>query len=44
MTTRIVAVSAGLSDSSSSTLLAGRITAALGQRLDEASIETMPFR
>ncbi len=44
MTTRIVAVSAGLSDSSSSTLLAGRITAALGQRLDDLSVETIELR
>ncbi|KQY55271.1 NADPH-dependent FMN reductase [Aeromicrobium sp. Root495] len=45
MTTRVVALSSGLSESSSSTLLAGRITAALGQRLGaEVSIETVELR
>ena len=45
MTTRVVALSSGLSDASSSTLLAGRITAALGQRLGaDVSIETVELR
>lgn len=47
--TRVVAVSAGLSDSSSSTLLAGRITAAIGRRLGGVggagvSVETIELR
>lgn len=48
MTTRVVAISAGLSDASSSTLLAGRITAAVRQQLagvdGGASIETVELR
>lgn len=45
MTTRVVAVSAGLSDASSSSLLAGRITAAVGRRVGgDVSIETIELR
>ncbi len=42
--TRVVAISAGLSDPSTSRLLADRITAAVGDRLPGVSVETIELR
>lgn len=44
MSTKIVAMSAGLSDSSSSSLLASRITATIGRTVDDASVEIIELR